>query len=260
LGNTRSEAKRARAALTALGDAAPGRALDLRRAERLVRDQAAQARRDNARGVPPVTTIRDLATVAHADIRALPVPRGSADLVLTDPDYTRAGVAGGAFEDLAEMAAIWLRPGGLLVTYCGQMHLPHAIASLSGSGLAYWWMLAALHDTGSGVAQVRPRAIGNAFKPLLVFRQPGGQDLPPWSLDVIRGTGRCKDTGHPWEQAQSEAEQIITTFTQPGHLVVDPYAGSGTTAAAAVATLRRTVTGDVDEIAVQMTRERLSRL
>ncbi|CAN7370137.1 DNA methyltransferase [Knoellia sp. LjRoot47] len=254
---TRAEEARARDALATLGDRAPGRPVDLRRAERLVRDAASQHRRDAAQHVAPVTTVGDRATVAHCDIRDLPVDPGTADLILTDPDYTAAGMAAGTFEDLAEMASVWLRPGGLLVAYSGQMHLPDAITAL-GRRLTYWWTYAVLGDASSGVGQVRQRGLGTAWKPLLVYRQPGGVNLPPWTLDVIRGPGRAKASGHAWEQAQGEAEQIITTLTKPGDLVVDPYSGSGTTAAAAVQTGRRAITGDHNPAAVHLTLERLA--
>lgn len=257
--NTRGEEVRAKAALTALGDVAPGRPLDLRRAERMVREQTSHERRLAARHIARVTSPNALATVHHVDIRDLAIEPGTVDLLLTDPPYTAADTSE-AFNVLAKRATVWLRPGGLLVAYCGQMHLPQAITALGASALEYWWLMAALHDTATGVGQVRQRAIGCTWKPLLVFRQPGGDGLPPWSLDRVNGTGRAKGSGHIWEQGQDEAEQIILALTQPGDLVVDPYGGSGTVAAAAVTTARRVITGDRDPLAVQMTRDRLSGL
>jgi site-specific DNA-methyltransferase (adenine-specific) len=247
------EQERARTALSALGTAVPDRGVvELRRAERLVREQrAATARQRPAPGVGG-------AQVFHGDFRDLGhvLEPGTVDLILSDPPYRTEDFRSGLWADFAEHAARWLRPGGLCVAYSGAMHLPEALAAL-GQHLTYWWVFAALHETGSGMAQVRQRAIGCAWKPLIVFRAPGGTGLPPWTVDLVRGTGREK-TRHPWQQAEGEAAQLIGALTKPADLILDPFAGSGTTAAAAIRLGRRVITCDVEQAAVTMTRQRLA--
>ena len=44
---------------------------------------------------------------------------------------------------------------------------------------------------------------------------------------------------HKWQQGLTEAAYYIAKLTPPGGLVVDPYAGSGTTCLAALRTGRR---------------------
>jgi 16S rRNA G966 N2-methylase RsmD len=247
------EQERARNALRALGSAVPERGVvDLRRAERLVREQRALEARDHQ--VPGVGQ----ATVLHSDFRALGdlVQPGSVDLILADPPYRAADFRSGLWLDFAEHSGRWLRPGGLLIAYSGQMHLPEVLTTL-GQHLTYWWLFAALHETGSGMAQVRQRGIGCAWKPLVVFRAPGGDGLPPWTVDLVRGSGREKDH-HPWQQGESEAAQLIGALTRPDDLVLDPFAGSGTTAVVAARLGRRVVTCDVELDAVAITRQRLA--
>ena len=248
--SSRGEQARAEAALAALGPDAPAREIDLRRAERLARDAAAAARRTG-----PAPVLPQAADVRHCDLRDLDVEPGSVDLILTDPDYTAAGIGG--YDALGALAARALRPGSLLVAYTGQMHLPTALALLA-EHLPYWWTFAAVHDTGTGVGQVRQRNLGCAWKPLIAFRQPGGDELPPWTLDVVRGGRREKDSGHDWQQAESEAALLVEALTRAGDLVLDPFCGSGTVPAAAVRAGRRVLACDVDAVSVRMTVERVA--
>lgn len=245
------EQQRAQAALQSLGEAAPGKVLDVRRAERLVRNARSAARRAE----PPVTlpvTVR----LEKSDFRDLDVEPGSVDVILTDPPYRSADFRSGLWDDLAQHAATWLKPGGLLIAYTGQMHLPQALAALE-QHLDYHWTYAVLGDRGTGTGQVRPRNLGTAWKPLVVFRAPGGQDLPAWSVDVIQGAGREKDSGgHPWQQGVHEAEQILSALSRPGDQVLDPFCGSGTTAVAAARLGRSYVGCDVNADHVATARRR----
>lgn len=244
------EQRRAQDALTALGDAAPGKVVDLRRVERIVRDTQAAARRAG----PPVTLPGSI-RIEHTDFRHLTVSAQSVDLILTDPPYRAEDFRNGLWDALAERAAEWLRPGGYLAAYCGQMQLPDAIAALSRR-LDYWWTVAVLHDRGTGTAYVRQRAVANAWKPVLIFRAPGGDPQPSQTLpDVITGTGRAK-AHHPWEQGVDEAEHLLRALTHPGDQVLDLCLGSGTTAVAAIRT-GRSITGcDIDPEHVATARQR----
>lgn len=249
--SSRGEQARAESALSVLGPDAPGKAIDLRRAERLVRDATAAARQTG-----PAPVLPDAAAVRHCDLRDLDVADRSVDLLLTDPPYLASTLS--VYDDLGRLAARALTPGGLLIAYSGLLHLPQVIAMLSAH-VPYWWMFAALHDVGSGIGQIRQVNVGAAWKPLVVFRQPGGSGLPPWTLDVVTGGKREKTSGHPWEQSESEAASLIKSLTQPGDLVLDPFCGSGTVPAAAVRAGRRALACDVDAASVRMTVERVAR-
>lgn len=62
---------------------------------------------------------------------------------------------------------------------------------------------------------------------------------------------------HPTQKPVPLFEYLIETFTNPGALVVDPFAGSGTTAVAAWQTGRNYIVGDQDEEYVGIMRDRL---
>jgi site-specific DNA-methyltransferase (adenine-specific) len=70
----------------------------------------------------------------------------------------------------------------------------------------------------------------------------------------LRGEG----TGYPTQKPEKLLTRIVAGATLEGDLVVDPFAGSGTTLAVAAAHARRFVGGDVGELSISTVRERLA--
>lgn len=66
------------------------------------------------------------------------------------------------------------------------------------------------------------------------------------------------DTQHPNQKPVALFEYLIKTYTQPGELVFDPCAGSGTTAVAARNTGREFIVGDLTHEYVLIARDRLN--
>ncbi len=64
---------------------------------------------------------------------------------------------------------------------------------------------------------------------------------------------------HPTQKPIALIEYLIRTYTQPGELVFDPFAGSGTTAVAARQTGREYIVGDSSAEYVDVMRERLGK-
>lgn len=85
---------------------------------------------------------------------------------------------------------------------------------------------------------------------------------------VDRGVGnvlrhpRVEPTEHPSPKPVALMEQLITAVTEPGDLVLDPFAGSGTTLVAAKATGRRAIGIESDpaycEVAARRVQETLA--
>lgn len=150
----------------------------------------------------------------------------SVELVFTDPPYDSDSTP--LFADAARVAARILRPGGSLLTYCGQTQLPRAL-ELCGQHLRYWWICAAL-DPGSQQRMNRYGVICQ-WKPLLWFVKGTRGDVQTLTLDVVAGPR--EKAAHPWQQAEDEAAYYIEKLTGPRGLVVDFFAGGGTTLAAA---------------------------
>lgn len=68
---------------------------------------------------------------------------------------------------------------------------------------------------------------------------------------------RAETTGYPTQKPLKLLDRIVRASTLPGSLVVDPFAGSGTTAVAAAAAMRTFAVADVGELAIRTTRARL---
>jgi len=158
------------------------------------------------------------------------LPERSVDIILTDPPYTQEYLH--LWDDLGAFAARVLKPAGVLLAYSGQLHLPQVIAMLT-QHLRWWWMCAIRHAGASGYIVAGGRRIINDWKPLLILTP---RDAPPLNAqfnDLIEGGGRQKEL-HNWEQSTEEAMRILQTFGNPGALVVDPFAGSGSFGRAAL--------------------------
>lgn len=195
----------------------------------------------------------DQLTIVRGDFRKVgdAVPDGSAALVFTDPPYDRASLP--LYSDLGAFAARVLKPGGSLVCYAGNYALPECLERLAASGLRYWWTL------GCGYGGHKPRMRGHGvfvqWKPLLWFvkDQREGRGMVN---DMVRSSPSAK-SNHEWEQSSIEAAYYVEHLTTAGDLVVDPFCGAGTTAAAALDLKRRVWTCDTDARAVAAARSRL---
>lgn len=79
-------------------------------------------------------------------------------------------------------------------------------------------------------------------------------DIPP-----LRHVGRSERTGYPTQKPIRLLERVIAAGSPLGGLVVDLFAGSGTTGAAAARLGRRFILGDQSPVAIATTRSRLLR-
>lgn len=242
-----------------LGDEVPTKTLDLRRLERLRRNKTAGQDREALLGQPGVPGVAD---IRHSDIADLHIEPGSVDLIFTDPPFLRDDfTAGGPWDVLGDRAARWLKPGGLLLAYCAHIHLARAVTLLApyeDAGLDYWWTFAITFPGGTG-RQVRTRAIAASWRPVLAYRKAGGPQVPRFCADPVQGGGREKDSAHPWQQGVKEAATFIDRLTTPGSVILDPFAGSGTTLLAAQSLGgRRAIGADIDAAYVSLAQRRVA--
>jgi site-specific DNA-methyltransferase (adenine-specific) len=77
-----------------------------------------------------------------------------------------------------------------------------------------------------------------------------------WDIGVIAPIARER-TGYPSQKPEALLERILRATTDPGDIVLDPFAGSGTTLAVAARLGRRFVGIDQSDVAVTTTRTRL---
>jgi DNA modification methylase len=67
----------------------------------------------------------------------------------------------------------------------------------------------------------------------------------------------AEKTPHATQKPEALIEKLVLASSAPGQLVVDPFVGSGTTAAVAARLGRAWIAGDADPRYVGLTRERL---
>ncbi len=67
-------------------------------------------------------------------------------------------------------------------------------------------------------------------------------------------------TGYPTQKPEALLTRLVESCTDPGDLVLDPYAGSGTTLAVAAKLGRRAIGIDSNEDALRVARKRLRTL
>src|SRR5262249_62243889 len=80
-----------------------------------------------------------------------------------------------------------------------------------------------------------------------------------WYVPRVCGTFKER-TGHPCQMPEAVLERIIRVATNPGDLVLDPFAGSGTTLATAYRLGRDYVGIELSPTYADAVRERLARL
>jgi site-specific DNA-methyltransferase (adenine-specific) len=171
------------------------------------------------------------------------IPDGSVDLILTDPPYPKKFLP--EWNDLADFASAKLKVGGSLVAYCGHAILPD-VMNIFSDRLRFWWVMALVHKNGN--KSLPGKFVMAGWKPIVWYvkeRRCSNDYLP----DVITGSPPRKSVGTipEWSQGVDELKPIITALTSPDDLIVDPFAGSGTTGIAATQAGRRFIGAEVGD-------------
>lgn len=184
----------------------------------------------------------------------------SVDLILTDPPYgicyksksrrlSRQTVAGD------EAPYIWwlkeadriLKDDGSLLCFTrwdvlGAWHMAIEYAGLRVRSCIVWDK--GIHGMGNTKAAFAPQHELCLFATKHDFEFKNGRPA-----DVIRvGKLSSSEMIHPTQKPVELFEQLINVTTLPGALVVDPFAGSGTTAIAAINTGRHFVCSEIDHM------------
>ena len=182
----------------------------------------------------------------------------SVDLILTDPPYgicyksksrrlSRQTVAGD------EAPYIWwlkeadriLKDDGSLLCFTrwdvlGAWHTAIEYAGLRVRSCIVWDK--GVHGMGNTKAAFAPQHELCLFATKHDFEFKSGRPT-----DVIRvGKLASSDMIHPTQKPVELFEQLINVTTLPGALVVDPFAGSGTTAIASINTGRHFICSEID--------------
>ncbi len=244
------EERRARQALDGMGERAPAGLVPLNRAEQRAREQLLERRRSSA---TPASSAGDGWELRCADFREVALDDASVDVVIVDPPYVAS--FDDSWDDLGAWAASVLRPGRVLVSYCGHLNQDRVMAAL-GRHLSYVWVGVTVQHGRHN--RVHARMVHSSNRPWLVYAAGDFRPLG-WMQDTLvsEGRGERSVSDHPWRQALGPFVTLVETFSRPGELVVDPCCGQGTTGVAALRAGRRFLGVDIDPAAIELSAEAL---
>lgn len=184
----------------------------------------------------------------HGDFRSsLDHLFGQVDAIITDPPYGADALH--LYDALGDLSKRLLKISGILVVMVGGAHLPEYLTNL-GKHMRYRWCGAYITD--GPATRIQGRKVGTKWKPILIY---GGERFI--TQDVFSSDAKDKRFHH-WGQSESGMADIVSRLTDPGQLIVDPFLGAGTTAVVCRDLGRRFEGCDIDQIAIEKTRARLS--
>jgi hypothetical protein len=209
---------------------------DSRKAEEETAKYAAsRERRAKSRAAPPIPP-----EFRIGDCREeLNIAANSTTLVLTDPPWDNK--AEWCYRWLGDFAARVLMPGGSLICFIGGLTSWREVANLLGERLQDQPLL------HMPLTQVRPLPglfVRPEIRDVLWFSKGRrrNQLIVP---TLARSSGKDKSL-HPWQQGDA-VWQWIEALTDPGDLVIDPFAGSGEWGHICAAMGRRWIGCDIKE-------------
>jgi 16S rRNA G966 N2-methylase RsmD len=177
------------------------------------------------------------------DVTADILADASVDAVITDPPYAEKYLP--LYSSLGRFSARVLKPGGWCVIMTGNGFLEEIISGLKGHLECRW----PYSIPTPGGLNNRNYAIGlfQTWKLVLLYQKPPLSRIREWWPDLIAAKRDEYDkSAHPWQQSEAVFAELVKRFTVAGDLVVDPFAGSGTTGRAAVSQGRHFWGCDID--------------
>lgn len=248
------QAERAQDALAKLGGNAPRKPVSLKQLEREAkRKERLELPRGQYRKPDGKAPIR----LYHSDFRDLEkvasIEPGSVDLVLTDVPYAKAFTK--QFDDLGVFAARVLKDGGVFGVYVGVVQVADAIKiftkHLEYRATAFSaWM-------GNGPVIQHLQCVTQST-PVLVFSKGKWNRTIRW-YNTYYNEAAEQDL-HEWQKPLADIEHWLLSFSDPGDLICDPCACTGSTAAVCSRNNRKFVGGDIDRDAIQLAQHRLKSL
>ncbi|HEY1760693.1 MAG TPA: DNA methyltransferase [Bryobacteraceae bacterium] len=187
----------------------------------------------------------------------------SVDFVLTDPPYfvrykDRSGrtvrnddYPGHVLDAFGDVYRV-LRPNSLCVSFYGWNRVDAFFAA---------WKLAGFRPVGHIVFHKTyasaQRFLRYSHESAYVLAK-GRPDLPADPLSDVLPWRYSGNHSHPTEKAVATLQPIIEAFTRPGEVVLDPFAGSGSTLVAAALLRRHYIGIELEPKYCELARRRLT--
>lgn len=187
--------------------------------------------------------------------RTKEIEDGSIDLILTDPPYPEEYLP--LWQDLFKIANRVLKPSGFLVTYSGHIYLDKIFKM--PNDLIYYWIMCLFFDGGPSIL-VRGRSMIEKWKPILIFQKSPFKEKKDGILEDVIRSEHSKDRelhNKNWGQTSKPFEVLIERFSKVGDLVLDPFAGTGTTLVACKNKKRRAIGIEIERQYIDIIKGRL---
>ena len=193
------------------------------------------------------------------------LPNEAVDLVVTDPPYGVRYQDGlgrtiandddpsrvlGAFSDLYRL----LKPNSVCVSFYGWGQVETFFRAWRQAGFRPIGHIVWVKDYASSTRYLRYR-----HEQAYVLAK-GRPALPAKPLDDIQPWTYSGNADHPTQKSEEILIPLIRTFSRAGDLVLDPFAGSGSTLVAAAMTGRRYLGIELDQQYGAAARDRLARV
>jgi len=196
----------------------------------------------------------------------------SVDAVVTDPPFklSQAYTSNVDADNLSAVASLaWAapemlricRPGAIAALFYDTRILPYAMDEMRRAGWTYLRALTLYRRWGAASKMLGWMSTSDF---LLIYAKPGAKfqfHSADTKHDVyIRSSPEPESFGHPSQKPIACVEHIIDNVCPVGGVVLDPYAGTGTTLEAALNTGRRGIGVEINPAFATVIRSRVSRL
>jgi len=178
---------------------------------------------------------------------------GSVDLILTDPPYPKEYLD--LWDGLSAFAARVLKPGAFCIAYSGQANLPEVIRRL-GTSLEYYWTFCLYHEGSTQI--VNGINVMCRWKPILLYQKAPKRKIDNTVQDYLVSSGKQEKGDHEWQQTESGVGRLIELFSEPGDIILDPFAGSGTALKCAHDAGRKPIGCELDEKSYNVAKLRIA--
>jgi len=169
----------------------------------------------------------------------------SIDAIITDPPYPEEFLP--LWEQMFEVANRILKPSKYLVCYANHQNLDK-IFRLKND-LIYYWIFK-LDFTSKPIA--KGRNLIATWKPVLVYQKPPFKKIKETLEDTVKEYTKFVYDDRilhdkNWGQSLGKYEYLVDKFSEPGDLIFEPFAGTGTTLVAAQRMKRKCMGCEIDE-------------
>lgn len=186
--------------------------------------------------------------IYHGDCREV-LPRVRADAVITDPPYGTRVTGWDESVDAEVLGACVRATDGYAAFFYSNTRLWHILAALKAAGADTW--TAVWHKSNSVGFE---RKFAPQWTPIVIaYRTP----RKFWGQDVCACPITVQPDGHPTPKPLAVTKWLIGQATEVGEVVLDPFAGSGTTLVAAKQLGRRAIGIEINERYCELAVERL---